>query len=139
MAIDTTSEFGSRVERRLRDERVIWLTTVRSDGLPQPSPVWFLWDGQTFLIYSQPNKPKLQNIEANPGVALNLNSDEQGDDVVIFAGKAEIVKDAPAAHEVPAYLAKYRDAIAGIGMTPESFAQEYSVAVRVVPSQLRGY
>ena len=54
---DTTTDFGRRVERRLRDEYLVWLTTVRADGLPQPSPVWFLWDGETVLIYSQPGKP----------------------------------------------------------------------------------
>ena len=39
MMIDTMTEFGARVERRLREEPVIWLTTVRDDLLPQPSPV----------------------------------------------------------------------------------------------------
>ena len=31
------------------------MTTVRSDGQPQTVPVWFLWDDEGFLIYSQPN------------------------------------------------------------------------------------
>ena len=135
---DTTTEFGSRVERRLRDEHVIWLTTVRDDSAPQPSPVWFLWDGQTFLIFSQPNKPKLRNIAANPNVALNLESNGGGD-VVIFSGEAAIVGDAPQEHEIAAYVAKYREYIARLGQTPESFAKEYSVAVRVRPTRLRGF
>ena len=48
--IDTNSEWGQRVERRLRTEEVIWLTTVDGQGMPQPSPVWFVWDGSTILI-----------------------------------------------------------------------------------------
>ena len=47
---------------------MIWLTTVRPDGRPEPSPVWFLWDGETFLIYSQ-NSSK---------VALNFDGEDSG-------------------------------------------------------------
>ena len=50
--LDTTSEAGSRAEERLRNEEIAWLTTVRPDGQPQSVPVWFLWDGEGFLVYS---------------------------------------------------------------------------------------
>ena len=50
--LDTTTEAGGRAERRLREEAISWLTTVRADGQPQSVPVWFLWDGGSFLIYS---------------------------------------------------------------------------------------
>ena len=40
--LDTTTEAGTRAERRLREEIMIWLTKVRSDGKPQSVPVWFL-------------------------------------------------------------------------------------------------
>ena len=29
---------------------MIWLTTMGSDGTPQPTPVWFLWDGDNLWI-----------------------------------------------------------------------------------------
>ena len=51
--LDTTTEAGGRAERRLREEQIIWLTTVRSDGQPQSVPVWFFWDGEKFLICSR--------------------------------------------------------------------------------------
>ncbi len=139
MQIDTSTEFGARVARRLRDERVIWLTTVRDDGTPEPSPVWFLWDGSTFLIYSQPDKPKLRNIARDPKVALHFNSDPEGDDVAIFTGEAKIDAGVPPATQVPDYLAKYRQGIRNIGMTPDSFAQSYAVPIRVKPTKLRGF
>jgi hypothetical protein len=50
--LDTTTEAGGRAERRLREEQIIWMTTVRSDGQPQSVPVWFFWDGEKFLVYS---------------------------------------------------------------------------------------
>ena len=63
--IDLSTEFGQRVQRRLTEERIIWLTTVSEGSTPQPRPVWFLWDGETFLIYSRPNTYKLRHIKHN--------------------------------------------------------------------------
>jgi PPOX class probable F420-dependent enzyme len=139
MNLDETTEFGARVARRLREEEVIWLTTAAPGQTPQPSPVWFLWDGESVLIFSQRDRPKLRNIERNPNVALNLNCSAAGGDVVVISGRAAIPPDAPPATDVPAYLEKYRAPIARIGMTPESFAAEYRVAVRVTPTGLRGH
>ena len=69
--IDKTTEFGQRVTRRLGEERIIWLTTTGRTGTPAPRPVWFLWDGESFLIYSRPGAAKLRHILARPGVSLN--------------------------------------------------------------------
>jgi PPOX class probable F420-dependent enzyme len=131
MRIDTGSEFGGRADRRLRDDLVYWLVTVGPDGTPQPSPVWALRDGETFLVYSQASTPKLRNIAAHPRVALHLDGDGRGGDIVIVTGEARIDPRTPPADQVPAYVAKYREGMRRIGMTPESFARAYSVAVRV--------
>ncbi|MCG8351621.1 MAG: TIGR03667 family PPOX class F420-dependent oxidoreductase [Chloroflexales bacterium] len=137
--LDTTTEFGARVVRRLNDEQIIWLTTVDSQQMPQPVPVWFLWDGATFLIYSQPNTPKLRNIARNPQVALHLDGDGRGGNIVVLTGTAQIIDSAPLATDAPVYLEKYREGIKRIQMTPESFAQSYSVTVRVTPTRVRGH
>ena len=132
---DTTTEAGKRAESRLKEEEIAWMTTVRSDGQPQTVPVWFLWDDDGFLIYSQPNRQKLRNITRNPRVGLNLNSNEQGNDVVRLEGMASIDEDAPLSSEVVPYVEKYRESIARIGYDVEGFARAYSVAVRVTPER----
>jgi PPOX class probable F420-dependent enzyme len=133
--LDTTTGAGRRAERRLQEEEIAWLTTVRADGQPQSVPVWFLWDGETFLIYSQPGRQKLRNIRRNPRVCLNLNSNAHGGDVARVEGAAETLEDAPLADAVPEYVEKYRDAISRIGFDPGGFARAYSVAIRVSPTR----
>jgi PPOX class probable F420-dependent enzyme len=138
--IDTSTEFGQRVRRRLETEIVIWLITQGKNGTPQPSPVWFVPDGDDeIVIYSQPDKPKLRNISDRPTVALNFSATESGGDVVVFHGEARVDHDAPACSDVPSYVQKYAEGIAGLGMTPESFAAEYSVPIRVSLTRLRGF
>jgi len=139
MQIDTGSEFGARVARRLTDDTIGWLTTVSADGTPQPSPVWFLWDGETVLIYSQPNTPKLRHIAANPRVSLNLDGNGRGGDIIILTGEARIDDAAPSSAALPAYQAKYAVGIRQLGMTAEGFAQAYRVPIRFRPAKLRGH
>ena len=86
--IDLTSELGRRAEARLQTELVIWLTTVAASGVPQPRPVWFLWDGSAVLIYSQPAAKKLAHIAQNPQVALHFNSTPDGDDIQVLLATA---------------------------------------------------
>ena len=133
--LDTTGEAGARAEERLRSEDIAWLTTVRPDGQPQTVPVWFLRDGEVFLVYSRPGALKLRNIVANPRVNLNLNSNDTGGDVVRAECTAEVLADAPPATEVGPYLEKYREAIGRIGFDPEGFARAYSVAIRATPAR----
>ena len=133
--LDTTTKAGARAGRRLREEVMIWLTTVRSDGQPQSVPGWFLWDGETFLIYSQPGTQKLKNIGRNARAGPHLDANDRGGDVVRAEGTAEVVQDIPPAGEVGAYVEKYRESIARIGFDPDGFARAYSIALRVTPER----
>ena len=63
---------------------------MRPDGQPQSVPVWFLRDGEGFLVCSGPGARKLRNIEANPKINLSLNSSANGGDVVRAECVAEV-------------------------------------------------
>jgi PPOX class probable F420-dependent enzyme len=137
--LDRSTEFGQRAERRLHEEKLAWLTTVATDGTPQPVPVWFLWDGaESILIYSRPGTPKLRAIERNPRVSLNLDGNGTGGDIVVVTGEAS-VSDDPPAHELPAYVEKYQWGFDRNNWTAESFAADYSVPVRVLVRRVRGH
>jgi PPOX class probable F420-dependent enzyme len=126
-----------RAEERLGAELIIWITTVDRRGQPQSTPVWFLWDGETFLVYSRSGGRKLHNIMANPQVSLHLEGDGLGGDNVIVEGGAEILADAPSAKDVPDFMDKYLPRIELYGWTPESFAADYPHAIRITPTRVR--
>ena len=137
--IDQDAEFGARAARRLRDEVVIWMTTITRDGAPLPRPVWFLWDGNdSAVMYSRPS-PRVRNLESNPRVTLNFDGDGEGGDIIVFSGTAAVDPELPPADRSPEYLAKYDGHIAGIGMTPETFAKAYSVPVRIRFTRIDGH
>jgi PPOX class probable F420-dependent enzyme len=135
--LDPSMQGHDRAESRLRSEPIIWLTTVRADGQAQATPVWFLWDGETFLLYSQPDAQKVRNLAANPKVALHLDDDGSGGDVVTVEGTATVEPDTPRADRVDGYLTKYQAAIDALGYEPGPFARTYSTAIRVRPTRVR--
>jgi PPOX class probable F420-dependent enzyme len=131
--------FGERVARRLRDEPVIWMTTVGADGTPQPNPVWFLWDGQSFLIYSLPDAARLSHLKRNVHVALHFDGNGKGGDIVVIAGEAHVSTEDVSADKNAVYVEKYREFIRRSFQTPENFASRYNVALRVTPKKVRGF
>jgi PPOX class probable F420-dependent enzyme len=135
--LDPSTPKGGRAVARLTDEKIIWLTTVRPNGQPQTSPVWFLYEDGEFLIYSLPGTARTANIEANPQVSLNLDGNGEGGDIVSVEGDARIDSTAAPSDQVAAYQAKYAGHIARNGWTPESFAADYPVAIRVTPRRAR--
>jgi PPOX class probable F420-dependent enzyme len=139
MVVDESTEFGARAARHLRDEIVVWLTTVSPRGAPLPMPVWFIWDGEdTVTVYSQPGA-RVRNLESNPHLALNFSGDGDGGDIVVLSGTATLDHGGPGADGDSPYVAKYDDHIARIGHTPDSFAQRYSVPIRIRLDRLRGH
>jgi PPOX class probable F420-dependent enzyme len=127
------------VERRLRDADIFWLTTVRADGQPQASPVGFVWDGERFLILSQPRAPKVANLGANPKVALHLDIDREDEagGVLTFEGVAEVAAEPLSEEERSAYLAKYLDVIEAQDLTPDEVLADYSTPIRITPTRVR--
>lgn len=139
--IDWKTKIGRVAKKHLKSEYFVWLTTMDATGTPQPRPVWFIWEKDSFLIFSQAKAHKLKHIKKNPQVSLHFNSaDKKGEKrLIVFTGTAQIENTAAPAHKLRAYMKKYRAGITGLGATPEQFAGEYSVAIRITPTKLRGW
>ena len=139
MDIDTSTDFGAMVDRRLREEGVLWLTTVDPAGAPQPTPVWFHWDGETVLIFSEPKVAKIRNIRSSPKVALSFNSDVHGGQIAVFNGQARISDARPGEARMTEYLTKYAEGIRSLNLTPEKMLAQYSAVILVTPEKVRGW
>jgi PPOX class probable F420-dependent enzyme len=127
----------SHVEARLHGNLMAWLTTVRPDGQPVSVPVWFLLrDDETILVYSQPNKLKLRNVQKNPRVALGLDVTDLGRDIIRLDGTARQVEDIPPPDQNRQYIVKYTERIGAMFGTAEKFAASFSAALLITPTCL---
>jgi len=136
--INFNNETGQRLLERMRIERVIWLTTVSPGGIPQPRPVWFVWDEGDFIVYSNAHAKKLVHIAGNPNVAVNFNTGADGYDVQVILGTARVDSKLPPSNLNKAYSEKYGAEILTLDMDEEQYAKLYSVGLRIISIRLRG-
>lgn len=139
MVFDTGSDADNHALDRLRTDVIGWLTTVTPDGQPQTFPIWFLWVDGEMLVYSDRRAKRLRNIAVNPRVALHLNDDGRGNDIVIVEGEARIDESTPLAAENPAYLAKYGEWIREELSSPEEMATIYNIPLWIRPIRGRAF
>lgn len=83
----------------LRDPVAGWLLRSRiparlaysgKDGTPRVVPMWFHWNGETFVMGSVPNSPKVAALRARADVALTIDTDVFPHHVLMVRGKAQI-------------------------------------------------
>jgi len=134
--LDLTQKRHAHIDQRLRDNVIVWLNTVRPDGLPHAIAVWFLWDGESILIFSKPNNQKIRNLRQNPHVLLAIDDTKQGEDPITIEGTATLLEPGTVDITLAAYVEKYGKGIKQIGFTPESMAAAYSQAIRIVPTRV---
>ncbi len=132
--LDLSQTKDAHIDERLRGEIIVWLSSVRPDGRPHTVPVWFLWDGATVLVFSEPNQ-KIRNLASHPAVTLALDNSNQGNDVVVVEGTAVIGKAADEAAALPAYEAKYGALMQSFGWTVASMTAQYSESIRITPTR----
>ncbi|HEX7591339.1 MAG TPA: pyridoxamine 5'-phosphate oxidase family protein [Candidatus Limnocylindrales bacterium] len=143
--IDESTPLGARILERLREDRVIWMTTV-DRGAPQPAPVWFLYErdrqGERILVYSKTGARRIANIRANSHVALNFNCTPGGGQVHVIRGVARIALEVPAVPQNQTYMDRYQDWIednADWDNTFEGFAAQYSVPIEITDLETWGW
>jgi PPOX class probable F420-dependent enzyme len=128
-------EMDEKQAALIQNAYYMWFTTVRDDGQPQPTPVWFVQEGETYIVYSQPDAQKVKNIRDNPQVALSFAPDSEANQYVVIMGEAAL--DESPGLSAP-YIAKYEAGIKDLGMTVESMAASFSTLIRITPTRVRG-
>ena len=136
--MDSTTLAAHRVRSFLEREPIVWLSTSRPDGAPHVVPTWFAWDGETIVIRSKPEARKVRNLRHDPRAMLALGDAEDDFDVGLLEARAAVDDDL-GADLPPAFLAKYRDKMAALGLTPAEFASIYAATIRLTPARALGW
>jgi len=130
-------EIPKEAQRRIAEDRVVWLTTVTDGGVPAPNPVWFVPDGDDIVVFTTPGSRRVHNLGQRPVASLHFNSDEHGGDVVVLTADVDVTHDRlPSA--VPDYMAKYKGDILGpLASTVETFDGTYNTELRLRLRKIR--
>lgn len=134
-----TASRHQMADTALRNDPVVWLSSVQPDGRPHVVPVWFHWDGERIVAFSKPNARKVDNLRGMPSVMLAVGTPGPDFAVELIEARAE-VPDAPASELMPAgFASKYRDLLRRAGLTVQRFAEVYSQPIVLHPTRFLGY
>ncbi len=78
------------IEARLGREMSVWIVTVRTDGRPHMTPVWYIWLDDQIYFATGTDTQKFANLRHNQKVALAL---PDADSVIILEGEAHAADD----------------------------------------------
>jgi PPOX class probable F420-dependent enzyme len=123
----------------LRDDPVVWLSSVQRDGRPHVVPVWFHWDGERIVAFSKPHARKVDNLRDQPRVMLAVGTPGPDFEVELIEATAEL-PDRSAAELMPeGFGAKYRELLRRAGLSVQRFAEVYSQPIVLRPTRFLGY
>ena len=84
---------SSEEEGFLRDHRLCVVTTLRKDGSPQSTPVYYLYEDGKLLISTTKDRKKTYNVLWDPRVSVCAIQEEPPFNYVQVMGKASITED----------------------------------------------
>lgn len=133
----TTHPAGA--DAALRDDPVVWLSSVQRDGRPHVVPVWFHWDGERIVAFSKPHARKVDNLRDDPRVMLAVGTPGPDFEVELIEATAEL-PDQPATELMPeGFGPKYRELLRRAGLSVQRFAEVYSQPIVLRPTRFLGY
>lgn len=82
--------FTPEEEAFIREHRLAVVSTVRKDGGPQATPVYYVYDGDKLYISVTKTRKKTLNAQRDPRVAVTVIAEERPFKHVQVTGRAEI-------------------------------------------------
>jgi PPOX class probable F420-dependent enzyme len=83
------------------------VATLRANGMPQLSPIWFLWHADRFVLSTGVATVKAANISRDPRIGLCID-DEPGGRYLAASGQVIQVSDARRREYALELIAKYK-------------------------------
>jgi PPOX class probable F420-dependent enzyme len=104
-----TKENALTTEERdefLTGKRIGRLATNREDGWPHLTPIWYVWEGERFVLTLGKSRRHLRNIARDPHVTLCVDEDPRTTDLtkspraVVCFGLGTLVEDEAGVREI---------------------------------------
>lgn len=126
----------AEIDAFLDERHTLVIATLRDDGTPHLTTVWYRWDGHAFWISTNRDRVKYRNISRDPRASVLIDSPPR-ETSVAASGKAEVVaQDADAYEGALAIVGRYVE-------DAETYLEERSgdprALIRIRPQQMTSW
>jgi PPOX class probable F420-dependent enzyme len=109
------------------------LATLKKDGSPHVTPIWYMLEGGKIFVNTTPNRVKFRNIERDPRVSF-LVDDEYS--YVMVEGKARVASERDGKKDIEDLAIKYLGEEKGRRLSRERYWKEPRVSIEIVPDRV---
>jgi len=102
------------------------------DGTPRVVPIWFHWDGSALTLGCPIKAPKISALEANPAVAITIDSSTFPYHALFLRGSAEVTREDDVFDEYASAAERYFGPEQG-GAWADSLRGKPMARIRIVP------
>lgn len=110
------------------------VATVKPDGSPHVTPVWYYWDGEILMMNTSMTRRKAVHLQNDPRIAVTIDTTEQPYRRVIMEGEAELSQEDGT--ETIVELAGRYMGEQGRGYAKNVLAEQPRVTVRLKPEKV---
>ena len=123
------------LEEYLRRPLVVAFTTIRPNGSPHVTPIWYEYDGGKFYCWVGTNTVKTRNVRRNPRVALCIATHDDPYRYVIAEGSCEISQDG-VAERARSIAVRYYGEERGARFARDTYRADDAVLLVVTPTRM---
>ena len=77
----------------LAEPHLCHLATVRPDGRPHVTPIWYMEENGIAFVMAGANSVKFRNVRQNPKVSLSIATDRRPYKYVVLEGEGRVTED----------------------------------------------
>lgn len=126
-------KFDPKVEAFLREKHFGKVATVRKDGSPHLTPIWYMYEDGRVIINTTTDRVKYKNILRDDRVSFLV---DDGYPYVIIFGKARIAKERDPKKDIEALAIRYHGEEKGKRQAREHFWKMDRVSIEIVPEKV---
>jgi PPOX class probable F420-dependent enzyme len=99
----------AEVDAFLAERHTLIIATLRHDGWPQMTTVWYRWDGAAFWISTNRDRAKYRNLRRDARVTVLVDAPPRETSVAAYGRAEEVARDAAAYDGALAIVSRYVD------------------------------
>jgi len=131
--LDNMAPFDSKVEAFLNGIYFGKIATVKKDGSPHVTPIWYMLDGGKLFVNTTTDRVKYKNIKREPRVSFLV---DDGYPYVMIQGKARIATERDAKKDIETLAIRYTGEEKGRKSARDRYWKQPRVSIEIIPERV---
>ena len=125
--------FDSKTEAFLKGTYFGKIATIRKDGSPHVTPIWYMLDQGKLIVNTTTDRVKYRNIKRDPRVSFVV---DDGYPYVMIQGKARIATERDSLKDIETLAIRYTGEEKGRKAARDRYWKQPRVSIEIVPERV---